>query len=41
MPYTALANSYWASLHQMHINAKATSINDNGYSGNTTAVELV
>ena len=33
MPYTALyalANSYWARLHQMRINAKATSINDNG-----------
>ena len=38
MPYTVLANSF-GLVFMMHINAKATPINDNDYSCNLIALE--
>ena len=40
MPYTAVANSYWASFHNA-FNTKATPINNTDYICHITAVELV
>ena len=40
MPYTALANTYWISFHDMY-QCQGQAINDNSYSCYITAVELV